>query len=123
MAKLSGASSEAPKRGKEVVLRGLGVRIRDGQVFKDGALTRSRLGPLAGARAEITDPTRHHRIGAATVTLMPIVALSKKSKAMAFVVFPDGSVYERRLDGNSAVRLAQRDVVKFNALANARSPG
>jgi hypothetical protein len=35
------------------------------------------------------------------------------------VVFPDGTLHERKLDGASAVSSAQRDAVKFNALASA----
>jgi hypothetical protein len=94
--------------------------VRDGQVYRSGLIVK-RLGALAGAHAEITDPQRRHRLGAAAVTLMPIVALSKKDKATAFVVIAHGTVHERRLDGNGPVKRAQSDVVKFNALAAAAS--
>ena len=49
-----------------------------------------------------------------------IIGLTKKSKAVAFVVFEDGTVHERKLDGPNMISRAQRDVVKFNALAAAK---
>ncbi len=84
-----------------------------------------RLGALAGAHAELTDGTRPHRVGAALVTAPLslgaglLIGLTRKSKASAFVVFADGTVHERKLDGKSAISAAQRDAVKFNALTNA----
>jgi hypothetical protein len=45
--------------------------------------------------------------------------LSKKSKAFAFVSFPNGRVHEKKLDGNMQIRSAQREVAQFNALAAA----
>jgi hypothetical protein len=109
-------------------LRGLGVRIEDDQVSTLPGLMKSRrLGPLRGAHAEVTAGTRHHRIGAATVAgvaLAPgvglLVGLAKKSKATAFVVFADGTLHERKLDGASMISSAQRDAVRFNALAAAK---
>ncbi len=82
------------------------------------------LGPLKGAYAEVTAGTRHHRVGAAVMTAPLLgagllIGLTKKSKAAAFVVFPDGTVHERKLKGASAINIAQRDVVKFNAMAAA----
>ncbi len=107
----------------------LGVTVREdenGAYVTAGALGGSRrLGPLKGAYAEVTDGTRVHRVAGATlgtVALGPagaLVGLSKKAKASAFVVFADGTVHERKLDGNAAVRGAQSDAVKFNALASA----
>jgi hypothetical protein len=107
-------------------LRGLGVRIEDDHVSTlPGLLKARRLGPLKGAHAEVTAGTRQHRIGAAAV-VAPLslgagllIGLTKKSKAVAFVVFADGTVHERKLDGSSMISNAQRDVVKFNALAAA----
>jgi hypothetical protein len=51
------------------------------------------------------------------VALLPGVL--RKSKAVAFVVFASGIVHERKLDGNMMIRAAQRDAMKFNALAAA----
>jgi hypothetical protein len=108
-------------------LRGLGVRIEDDQVSTLPGLVKSRrLGPLKGAHAELTSGTRHHRIGAAAVAAPLslgaglLIGLTKKSKATAFVVFADGTVHERKLEGNSMISSAQRDAVKFNALASAK---
>jgi hypothetical protein len=108
----------------------MGIKIVDGQVSTFGFSSRS-LGPLAGAEAEISDPTRHHRVGGAvtaTVLTAPVLgplalvgALSKKSKAFVFVAFPDGTLHERNLDGKTAIRAAQREVAQFNALARAAS--
>jgi hypothetical protein len=108
-------------------LRGLGVRIEDDQVSTlPGLLKSRRLGQLKGAHAEVTAGTRHHRVGAAAVAAPLslgaglLIGLTKKSKAVAFVVFADGTVHERKLDGANMIRSAQRDVVKFNALAAAK---
>lgn len=89
------------------------------------------LGPLVGAQAELGEPTRHRRVGAAVgTTLLTGGALgvlgfapmlSKKSKALAFVVFSNGTVHERPLDGNMAIRSAQSEAVRFNAMARAEA--
>jgi hypothetical protein len=107
----------------------LGVTVDNGQVYKGVFGKGSQLGPLAGAHAELGDPTRHRRVGAAvggTVALgavlgpLPLLAaLGKKSKALAFVVLPNGQVHEKKLDGNTQIRNAQSEVVRFNALAAA----
>jgi hypothetical protein len=111
----------AAPRAKRKTARfpGLGVEVRDGQVYRVGFTTK-RLGPLAGAHAEITAPGRRRNVGAAAITLMPVIALSKRDTAVAFVVIADGTVHQRKLDGNGPVRKAQAEVVKFNALAAAR---
>ncbi len=84
-----------------------------------------RLGPGAGAHAEIGDERRRHRVGgsvAATVlsggALGPrplLGALGKKAKASAFIVLADGTLRERKLSGNAEVGRAHREVVQFNA--------
>jgi hypothetical protein len=106
----------------------LGVKIIGDQVYRTG-MSGGLLGPLAGAQAEISDPTRHRRVAGSLATTavmapvlgpLPLLGLaSKKSKAIAFVVFPDGTVHERKLDGNLAIRAATSEVVRFNALARA----
>jgi hypothetical protein len=47
---------------------------------------------------------------------------SKKSKSAAFVTFANGSVHDKALGGNSAIRNAQREVMQFNAAAAAVAP-
>ena len=106
----------------------MGLKIVDGQISTFGLLSRP-LGPLAGAEAEISDPTRHHRVGGAvSATILtagvlgPLAmagALTKKSKAFVFVAFTDGTLHEKKLDGKMAIRNAQREVAQFNALARA----
>jgi hypothetical protein len=107
----------------------LGVIVESGKVYKGGFAKGVCLGPLAGAQAELGEPTRHRRVGAAVSTtiltggmlgvlgLAPV--LSKKSKAVAFVVFSNGTVHERPLDGNLAIRSAQSEVIRFNVMARA----
>ncbi len=43
----------------------LGVIVEDGQVYKGTFGKGAKLGPLAGAHAELGDPTRHRRVAAA----------------------------------------------------------
>jgi hypothetical protein len=51
-----------------------------------------------------------------------LAGLATKTKADAAVVFPDGTVHMSPLDGNFAVREAQKQVVRFNAMAGAAAP-
>jgi hypothetical protein len=51
-----------------------------------------------------------------------LAGLATKTKADAAVVFPDGTAHITSLDGNYAVREAQKQVVRFNALAGAATP-
>jgi hypothetical protein len=122
------------RRANNPIYTGLGVRVRDGQVYGYPTFGQPALGPLAGARAEITDPTKAQMVRAglaAGITsgvalgavlgpfaLAPgAVGLLRKSKAVAFVVCANGKLYEKKLDGTAAIRAAQRDAVRFNALA------
>ena len=127
-----GGSGTSKKSWRERIssrtdLRGLGVRIEDGYVSTlPGLLKSRRLGPVKGAHAEVTAGTRHHRVGAA-IAAAPLslgagllLGLTKKSKAVAFVVFADGTVHERKLEGANMISIAQRDEVKFNALVAAQ---
>ena len=125
--KHAGKKSWLSRLSARTDLRGLGVRIEDDQVSTLPGLAKSRrLGPLEGAHAEVTAGTRRHRIGAAAVAAPLslgaglLIGLTKKSKATAFVVFADGTVHERKLDGASMISSAQRDAVRFNALAVAK---
>ena len=51
-----------------------------------------------------------------------LTGLATKTKADAAVVFADGTVHTVPLDGNLAVREAQKQVVQFNALAGVSVP-
>jgi hypothetical protein len=82
----------------------------------------AELGPLAGLHAEVTDGTASHRVGAAVAggaVFLPLalVGLSRKSKAVAFVIGPGGVVHERPLKGARQIREAQAEAVRFNAMA------
>jgi hypothetical protein len=113
----------------------LGVLVDGAYVYAGawlGSANKTPLGTLEGAQASLGEPTRHRRVGAATLTtaataplLGPpgvVVGLSKKSKSIAFVVTGDGHVHERKLDGNMAIRQAQGEVVRFNAMAARAAP-
>jgi hypothetical protein len=115
-------------KNRTTTLPTLGVKITaaDGQV---SAWPWGRLpGPLAGAQAQITDPGKVRRFGGpasmAISGLGPLALLgmfSRKSKAVALIVFEDGTVHQTNLSGNTEVRNAQVQVVRFNALAGTRS--
>jgi putative oligomerization/nucleic acid binding protein len=121
-------SDERMKQIKQrASLRALGIIVKaDGSVCD---LTWGRrLGPLAGAHAEVTNPSRHHRAGAAVSASVftmgtglgptgALVGLSKKSIAIAVVVFPDGTLHQHRLDGARAVQQAEVAAISFNAMA------
>jgi hypothetical protein len=77
----------------------LGVRVTDGMVFD--LRGKRQLGPLAGARVEVT-------AGSA--------GLSRMARASAFVIFADGSVpHEKRLTGVH-IASAQSEAVRFRLL-------
>jgi hypothetical protein len=117
----------ATRRASNPTYVGLGVRVRDGQVHRYPAFGQPVIGPLAGARAEITDPTKAQMIRAGVlsgVTLGAIIGplalapgVLRKSKAVAFVICSNGKLHEKKLDGTAAIRAAQRDAVRFNTLA------
>jgi hypothetical protein len=106
---------------------GIGVRARNGEVYPYPTLSQPALGPVEGARAEITDPTKAQMVraglasglafGAVFGPLALAPGLLRKSKAVAFVVCANGKVHERKLNGTAAIRAAQRDAVKFNVFA------
>lgn len=119
------AESADKPRLKQHKFPTLDVRVAGDSVYQYGGWGETRLGSLAGAHAELTDGTRPHRVAAgaalATVSLGAgaLVALTRKHKASAFVVFAEGTVHERKLTGKSMISGAQSEVVRFNALAGA----
>jgi hypothetical protein len=111
--------------------RTLGVQVLAGvgRVYTIGshdavmkANTSRLLGPLAGAQATVTDGSQAWSPGRAMFLPIGLAGLATKTKADAAVVFPDGTVHTAGLDGNNAVREAQKQVVQFNALAGASTP-
>ncbi len=101
-----GTASNARIRGYKVVV--------DGDQVKSGGRV---IGPLAGARAEITDPTSRH-----TITRIVTVAgaMTKKTKAVVVVTCANGAYRQSVVDGAASVRRAQAWVIRFNAIAAAR---
>jgi hypothetical protein len=73
----------------------LGVRISGAEVWTTGHGSPSRyLGPLEGARAGVTEPSRS-RIGMFISRLLLGQAVPKNARL--FVAFPDNTRYERQL--------------------------
>jgi hypothetical protein len=117
--------------GTVSTFRALGVQVlaADDKVYTIGshhASTKSNtsrlLGPLTAARAVVTDGSQAWSPGRAMFLPIGLAGLATKTMADAAVVFPDGSVHSVALDGNAAVREAQKQVVLFNALAGASAP-
>ena len=110
-------------------LLGVQVLAGDSNVYTIGlhdAATKTNssrlLGPLAGAEAMVTDGSQAWSPGRAMFLPIGLTGLATKTKADAAVMFPDGTVHTVPLDGNYAVREAQKQVVQFNALAGAAAP-
>ena len=110
------------------VFRAFGVQVLEGEgnVYTIGyhseatkTNTSRLLGPLAGAQAIVTDGSQAWSPGRAMFLPISLAGLATKTKADAAVVFPDGTVHTAPLDGNAAVREAQKQAVQFNALAGA----
>lgn len=112
---VSAAASEL--RGKAGRLRGFGVVV-DGGSIRSG---RAVLGPLAGARAEVTDGTSRHTL---TRVVTVAGALTKKTSAEVIISTANGGYHQRSVNGAGDVRRAQAWVIRFNAMAaTAAQPG
>ena len=124
---------EMERRRRELKQRqavhGLGVMVRADGTVRDPTWGR-QLGLLAGAHAEVTSSFQHHRGGAAVsgavlttaMGLGPAGALagfSKKSVAVAVIVFADGTIHQHNLDGAYAIRQAEVGAIAFNAMTQA----
>jgi len=109
----------------------LGVAVRDGSVYGKGG----RLGPLAGAHAEVlagkTGKRRrsaHARVAdtvIATSVLGPVgllAAISRAGTGVAVVMFADGTVRQKEFTDSPSLLMAQAEAVQFNAVAAAAKP-
>jgi len=114
----------------------LGLTALNGQVYRATIVTpregqlAAPVGPLAGAQAQVTDPTRRHRIGKSmgmAVSGLGPLALAgmatKDTRAQVIVAFPNGTVISRQLTSRNEISRAQVDVARFNAIAAAESAG
>jgi hypothetical protein len=117
------------RAGIVVVFEALAVQILTGEeiVYTIGdhdPLTQTNssrpLGFLAGARAMVTDGPQCR--GRSVLLPLAVTALDTKTVADAAIVFPDGAVHIHALYGNVEVRKAQKQVARFNALADAAAP-
>jgi hypothetical protein len=113
------------------VFRALGVQVlaKAGEVYTIGDYipnlggdTERLLGPLAGAQAVVTDGSQAWSPGRAMFMPIGLTGLATKTKADAVVIFADGTTNTVALDGNNAVREAQKQAVQFNALAGVSAP-
>ena len=103
----------------DAVFPALGVQVRGDSVESHVPGYRPRvLGLLAGAQAQLTDGHQAWSPGRAVFLPIGLAGLATKTRATAFVIFPDGSYHERALDGNKAVGAAQGEALKFNLLAS-----
>jgi hypothetical protein len=77
------------------------------------------LGPLAGAEPMVTDGSQAWSRGRAMFLPIALAGLATKTMAHAALILADGTVHAHALDGNAAVRQAQLDAVRLNALISA----
>ncbi|HUY48896.1 MAG TPA: SHOCT domain-containing protein [Streptosporangiaceae bacterium] len=112
------------RAGTVTTFRALGVQILTGddKVYTIGqhdpyAKTNGSrlLGPLAGAQAMVTDGAQAWSPGRAMFLPIGLAGLATKTVADAAVVFPDGTVHTRALNGSAEVREAQKQTVEFNS--------
>ncbi len=92
------------------------IGSRDGVAKTDSSRL---LGPLAAAEAVVTDGSQAWSPGRAMFLPIGLAGLATKTMAHAAVIFADGTVHAEALDGNTAVRQAQLDAVRLNALVGA----
>jgi hypothetical protein len=109
---------------------GLGVIARDGKVRLWSTTVVRKLGPLAGAQAGIAGPLKTSgAVSAAALTVTfgatgAVAALARRgTKPFAYVVFPDGTLYQTPLGDKKLAARAQADVLRFNALAETARKG
>jgi len=108
--------------GPDAIFPSLGVQVRAEVVEIFGAPLGAReLGPLAGSEARLTDGSQAWSPGRAMFMPVGLAALATKTRAVAFVIFGDGTYHETPLDGNAAVRAAQAEAVRFNLMAGTRA--
>jgi hypothetical protein len=119
------------RAGTVTTFRALGVQILTGddKVYSIGEHDSYKktdgsrlLGPLAGAQAMVTDGAQAWSPGRAMFLPIGLAGLATKTVADAAVVFPDGTVHTRALNGNAEVREAQKQTVEFNARSGAPQP-
>lgn len=94
-------------------LRGFGIVV-DGDLVKSGNRI---VGPLAGARAEVTDGTSRHTL---TRVVTVAGAMTKKTKASVIVSCTNGGFHENKIEGAAVIRRAQSWAIRFNTMAAAQ---
>jgi len=112
---LGSAVKVTMSRGGKAVdarLRGYGIVI-DGNLVKSHSTV---LGPLAGARAEVTDGTSRHTLPR-VVTV--VGAATKRTKAAVIVTTANGGFHQQNIEGAAELRRAQTWAIRFNTMATA----
>jgi Short C-terminal domain len=124
-------AAKAERRAKMQRFRALGVEVQTeaaevrtigGYDSRGREVVPRLLGLLAGAQAVVTDGSQAWSPGRAMFMPIGLTGLATKTKADAVIVFADGTTHTTALDGNAAVREAQKQAVQFNALAGASAP-
>ena len=115
--------SQGRHAGPDAIFSALGVQVRGEAVETYAApFGAAALGLLAGAEARLTDGSQAWSPGRAMFLPVGLAGLATKTKAAAFVIFPDGKYHATALNGNAAVRAAQAEAVKFNLMAGTATP-
>jgi hypothetical protein len=99
-------------RAANARLRGYGVVIDGSAVKSHGRV----LGPLADARAEVTDGTSRHTL---TRVVTVVGNATKKTKAAVIITTANGGFHQENIQGASEFRRAQAWVIRFNTMAAA----
>jgi hypothetical protein len=109
---------------------GLGVVAQHGKVRLWSTTVVHILGLLAGAQAGIAGPLKTSgAVSAAALTAAfgatgAVAAIARRgTKPFAYVVFPDGTLYQTPLGDKKLAARVQADVLRFNALAETARKG
>src|SRR5260370_42499094 len=85
------------RRDGRLIRTGLGLSVKGGTVRRGTAGLGTAIGPLDGARCDVT-------------SMAP-----RKARATALVTFASGKTWQREVTGDRAVALMQADAARFNA--------
>lgn len=100
----------------------LGVQIIDNEVRSYNGFGRGRpLGPLHGARAEVSEASTVHAGRAIAHSLVPGTGVAGlvmgRRDSFAYVSLGNGELHESKIMGKANWRRAQQEATKFNLLA------
>jgi hypothetical protein len=102
----------------------LGVQVIDGEVRTYNGFGRGRpLGPLRGARAEVSEAGSVKAGAALAHSLLsgPAGLFMGRRDSFAFISFANGELHEVKIQGKSNWRTAQQEAQRFNLMAGSAS--